>query len=130
MDSPVVQPSTAPFAAFLGSVPPESPLRAAITAHYRAPEPGCCGRADSRRPAAGAMAERAGRPTARHLVALRAKGTKGAVQGLVREYDLSSQEGVALMCLAEALLRIPDRNARCADPGQDRRWGLARPCRP
>ena len=27
----------------------------------------------------------------------------------MREYDLSSQEGVALMCLAEALLRIPDR---------------------
>ena len=51
--------------------------------------------------------------TARRLIeTLRAKGTRGAVEGLVREYDLSSQEGVALMCLAEALLRIPDRATR------------------
>ena len=28
--------------------------------------------------------------------------------GLLQEYDLSSEEGVLLMCLAEALLRIPD----------------------
>jgi RHH-type proline utilization regulon transcriptional repressor/proline dehydrogenase/delta 1-pyrroline-5-carboxylate dehydrogenase len=35
-------------------------------------------------------------------------------EGLVREYSLSSQEGVALMCLAEALLRIPDRDTRDA----------------
>ncbi|HHJ80176.1 MAG TPA: bifunctional proline dehydrogenase/L-glutamate gamma-semialdehyde dehydrogenase PutA, partial [Candidatus Tenderia electrophaga] len=30
------------------------------------------------------------------------------VDALLREYDLSSQEGVMLMCLSEALLRIPD----------------------
>lgn len=29
---------------------------------------------------------------------------------LMAEYDLSSEEGVALMCLAEALLRIPDKS--------------------
>jgi len=33
---------------------------------------------------------------------------KSAMDALLREYDLSSQEGVILMCLAEALLRIPD----------------------
>jgi proline dehydrogenase len=33
-------------------------------------------------------------------------------QLLMRGYDLSSQEGVALMCLAEALLRIPDAPTR------------------
>ena len=33
---------------------------------------------------------------------------KTAMDALLREYDLSSQEGVILMCLAEALLRIPD----------------------
>ena len=32
----------------------------------------------------------------------------------MREYALSSQEGVALMCLAEALLRIPDAATRDA----------------
>ncbi len=36
------------------------------------------------------------------------------VEGLVHEYSLSSQEGVALMCLAEALLRIPDTDTRDA----------------
>ena len=30
------------------------------------------------------------------------------VDALLREYDLSSGEGIVLMCLAEALLRIPD----------------------
>jgi len=32
----------------------------------------------------------------------------GGVDALMHEFSLSSQEGVALMCLAEALLRIPD----------------------
>ncbi|VEB60995.1 trifunctional transcriptional regulator/proline dehydrogenase/pyrroline-5-carboxylate dehydrogenase [Salmonella enterica subsp. enterica] len=36
------------------------------------------------------------------------------VQGLLQEFSLSSQEGVALMCLAEALLRIPDKATRDA----------------
>ncbi|GLK54583.1 RHH-type proline utilization regulon transcriptional repressor/proline dehydrogenase/delta 1-pyrroline-5-carboxylate dehydrogenase [Methylopila capsulata] len=57
----------------------------------------------------------AARRLARTLVeALRAKGTAGGVAGLVQEYDLSSPEGVALMCLAEALLRIPDAATRDA----------------
>jgi RHH-type proline utilization regulon transcriptional repressor/proline dehydrogenase/delta 1-pyrroline-5-carboxylate dehydrogenase len=30
------------------------------------------------------------------------------IEAFMREYDLSSEEGVLLMCLAEALLRIPD----------------------
>lgn len=36
------------------------------------------------------------------------------VQGLLQEFSLSSQEGVALMCTAEALLRIPDKPTRDA----------------
>ena len=32
------------------------------------------------------------------------------VDALMQEFSLSSQEGIALMCLAEALLRIPDRD--------------------
>ena len=31
-----------------------------------------------------------------------------AFEKLMHEYDLSSNEGIVLMCLAEALLRIPD----------------------
>ena len=34
----------------------------------------------------------------------------GAMEAFMREYDLSSEEGVVLMCLAEALLRIPDND--------------------
>ncbi|MGR9090314.1 MAG: bifunctional proline dehydrogenase/L-glutamate gamma-semialdehyde dehydrogenase PutA [Gammaproteobacteria bacterium] len=32
----------------------------------------------------------------------------GGLQAFLRHYDLSSEEGIVLMCLAEALLRIPD----------------------
>ncbi|OIJ38061.1 MULTISPECIES: trifunctional transcriptional regulator/proline dehydrogenase/L-glutamate gamma-semialdehyde dehydrogenase [Acinetobacter] len=39
-------------------------------------------------------------------------GKAGIVQGLLQEFSLSSQEGIALMCLAEALLRIPDTATR------------------
>src|SRR5215510_7770467 len=37
-----------------------------------------------------------------------ARGTGGALDAFLREYSLASREGVILMCLAEALLRIPD----------------------
>ncbi|ATW29617.1 trifunctional transcriptional regulator/proline dehydrogenase/L-glutamate gamma-semialdehyde dehydrogenase [Candidatus Williamhamiltonella defendens] len=36
----------------------------------------------------------------------------GIVQNLLQEFSLSSREGIALMCLAEALLRIPDKKTR------------------
>lgn len=36
------------------------------------------------------------------------RGDSGSVDALMQEYALSSQEGVVLMCLAEALLRVPD----------------------
>lgn len=34
--------------------------------------------------------------------------SEGGMDAFLVEYDLSSEEGIALMCLAEALLRIPD----------------------
>ena len=48
---------------------------------------------------------------ATELVArVRAKARQqSAVESFMREYDLSSEEGVLLMCVAEALLRIPDK---------------------
>ncbi len=47
---------------------------------------------------------------ARELVAhVRARRrSAGGVDAFMHEYDLSSQEGIAIMCLAEALLRVPD----------------------
>ena len=105
---------SAPFTAFASDIQPQSALRAAITQHYRAPEPDCV---RALLPSAALSADRGAqaRATAVSLVeALRAKGTRGTVEALVREYDLSSMEGVALMCLAEALLRIPDPATRDA----------------
>ncbi|MFI4998734.1 MAG: trifunctional transcriptional regulator/proline dehydrogenase/L-glutamate gamma-semialdehyde dehydrogenase [Reyranellales bacterium] len=106
--------SSAPFKAFSQSIQPQSPLRAAITAAYRRPEPDCLPPliASASLPAA-TMGEAT--VLARHLVErLRAKAQGGGIEGLIHEYTLSSQEGVALMCLAEALLRIPDDETRNA----------------
>ena len=37
---------------------------------------------------------------------------KGGINAFMAEYDLSNAEGIALMCLAEALLRIPDQTTQ------------------
>ncbi len=43
------------------------------------------------------------------VIAVREKrNTLGGLDAFMHEYDLASDEGVMLMCLAEALLRIPD----------------------
>ena len=81
--------------------------------------------APAREPAGG----RAGaRDEARRGAAREEPG--GGVEGLIHEFSLSSQEGVALMCLAEALLRIRSRDPRCADPRQDQQGRLALARRP
>lgn len=50
------------------------------------------------------------RATATSLVeAVRAQSAnEGGIDAFLQQYDLSSEEGVLLMCVAEALLRIPD----------------------
>ena len=120
--------ATSPFSALVAEVGHPDGLRAAITAAYRRPEPDCLpplietARLDRGAACGGAAVAPAGwssgcGPSQR----------QGGVEALVQEYALSSQEGVALMCLAEALLRIPDsRHPRRADPRQDRRRRLAR----
>ncbi len=103
-----------PFEAFEATIVAQSRPRAAITSAYRRPEPECLPGllAAAALPSAGAERTAA---TARQLVlALRKKRRAGGVEGLIHEYSLSSQEGVALMCLAEALLRIPDDATRDA----------------
>lgn len=48
--------------------------------------------------------------TAAQLVRAVRKNTRndGGIEAFLQQYDLSSDEGVLLMCIAEALLRIPD----------------------
>ena len=102
------------FAAFRSEVVAQTPLRSAITAAYRVPEPQCVPPLLELATANADEAKRI-RTIARSLVGkLRAKTRSSGVEGLIHEYSLSSQEGVALMCLAEALLRIPDAATRDA----------------
>ncbi len=103
-----------PFACFAPPVRPQSALRQAITAAYRRSEPECLAPLLDAASLPEAV-RTASTATATALVtALRAKHKGTGVEGLVQEYALSSQEGVALMCLAEALLRIPDTATRDA----------------
>ena len=116
---------TLPFAEFAPVVRPATALRQAITRAYRRNE------ADAMRPLLvdaqlpDAMRS-AIRETAVALVGgLRSKPRGGGMEGLVQEYSLSSEEGVALMCLAEALLRTPDnatRDALIRDKIADGNW--------
>ncbi|PDT41921.1 MULTISPECIES: trifunctional transcriptional regulator/proline dehydrogenase/L-glutamate gamma-semialdehyde dehydrogenase [Sinorhizobium] len=115
----------APFADFAPPIRTQSTLRQAITAAYRRPETECLPPLVEAATLPREMRDAAAR-TARKLVeALRAKHKGSGVEGLVQEYSLSSQEGVALMCLAEALLRIPDtatRDALIRDKISDGDW--------
>jgi RHH-type proline utilization regulon transcriptional repressor/proline dehydrogenase/delta 1-pyrroline-5-carboxylate dehydrogenase len=113
------------FAAFAPPNLPQTPLRLTITQAYRRAEPECIAPlldAATLPEPVRADAE----STARALIAaLRKEGTKSGVEALVQEYTLSSEEGVALMCLAEALLRIPDdatRDALIRDKIADGDW--------
>ncbi|MFW5680128.1 MAG: proline dehydrogenase family protein, partial [Pseudomonadota bacterium] len=58
--------------------------------------------------------------------AVRADTAPGLMETMLAEYGLSTREGVALMCLAEALLRVPDArtiDALIADKIAPADWG-------
>ncbi len=103
-----------PFLDFAQNVQPQSVLRAAITAAYRQPEPKCVPFLIGQARLPAHVGIETGKLATRLVEALRKKSSGGGVEGLIHELSLSSQEGVALMCLAEALLRIPDRATRDA----------------
>lgn len=44
-----------------------------------------------------------------HITAMREKNSHSILHQLLQEYDLSTDEGITLMCLAESLIRVPDR---------------------
>ena len=106
------------FLEFAESILPQSVLRAAITSAYRRPETEAVPmlleqarlpkeKAEATQKLAMSIAEKLRNQKS-------ASGRQGLVQGLLQEFSPSSQEGVALMCLAEALLRIPDKATRDA----------------
>ncbi|QXI33403.1 trifunctional transcriptional regulator/proline dehydrogenase/L-glutamate gamma-semialdehyde dehydrogenase [Pseudomonas promysalinigenes] len=119
-DAGEVQPDHAHqcFLEFAESILPQSVLRSAITAAYRRPEQEVVPMLLEQARLSTAQAEATNKLAASIAEKLRnqksAGGRAGIVQGLLQEFSLSSQEGVALMCLAEALLRIPDKGTRDA----------------
>ncbi|MGR3993863.1 MULTISPECIES: trifunctional transcriptional regulator/proline dehydrogenase/L-glutamate gamma-semialdehyde dehydrogenase [Pseudomonas] len=106
------------FLEFAESILPQSVLRAAITSAYRRPEQEMVPMLLEQARLTTAQAEATNKLASGIAEKLRnqksASGRAGIVQGLLQEFSLSSQEGVALMCLAEALLRIPDKGTRDA----------------
>ena len=106
------------FLEFAESILPQSVLRSAITAAYRRPEQEVVPMLLEQARLSAPLAEATNKLAAGIAEKLRnqksAGGRAGIVQGLLQEFSLSSQEGVALMCLAEALLRIPDKGTRDA----------------
>jgi RHH-type proline utilization regulon transcriptional repressor/proline dehydrogenase/delta 1-pyrroline-5-carboxylate dehydrogenase len=114
-----------PFQAFLADIQRREGRRARIDEVYRASEPECVARLADIAELSEQAAGEANALARRLIEGLRERPTSGMVQGLMREYALSSQEGVALMCLAEALLRIPDaatRDALIADKVGGGEW--------
>ena len=103
-----------PFAGLAADVRPQPPLRAAVTAAYRRAEEDCLPPLIEAAAPTAAEDAQASALARRLVTALRGKRRSGGVEALVQEFSLSSQEGVALMCLAEALLRIPDTATRDA----------------
>ena len=94
---------------FASPPPPGTPLRAAIRDSCRV---------DETEAVACILAAAEIPVDMRHCIGERARGIvaavrrdrlgKGGIDAFLHEYALSSPEGVALLCLAEALLRIPD----------------------
>nr|WP_225444570.1 bifunctional proline dehydrogenase/L-glutamate gamma-semialdehyde dehydrogenase PutA [Pseudomarimonas arenosa] len=92
-------------------LPKADPRRAAITAAWAR---------DEREHVKSLLAELGDDPTEHAAVQRLATGLvervrvkaedQGAIEAFMRQYDLSSEEGVLLMCVAEALLRIPDQD--------------------
>src|ERR1044071_8864900 len=90
-------------------LPARGPLRDAIARHYLADEVALLqkliGVADVGTERSTAVQHRAA-DWVRRVRTLR--DDRSPLDAFMHQYDLSSEEGVLLMCLAEALLRIPD----------------------
>ena len=100
---------TNPPLIFAEPLPSPTPLRATLRRAYRADETEIV---DQRLAEADLPSETLDRIAARARDLVQkvraARLGQGGLDAFLHEYELSSREGVVLMCLAEALLRIPD----------------------
>ena len=88
-------------------MPPAEPDRSALRTAYRQDEEACI--AERLRQAAPAQAvhPQAAKLAAQLVEGARARKASG-LDAFLQAYGLGTDEGIALMCLAEALLRVPD----------------------
>ncbi|MFT3858677.1 MAG: trifunctional transcriptional regulator/proline dehydrogenase/L-glutamate gamma-semialdehyde dehydrogenase [Aquabacterium sp.] len=122
-------PSLRPFQTLGSALRPAHPLRDAITRATRRDEALCMQDLLPQAMLPEALREPVHELALSLAQALRDRkagmGREGRVQALMQEFSLSTQEGVSLMCLAEALLRIPDeatRDALIRDKIGDGNW--------
>ncbi|MCK8515027.1 bifunctional proline dehydrogenase/L-glutamate gamma-semialdehyde dehydrogenase PutA [Methylonatrum kenyense] len=86
-----------------------SPLRKALREAYRCDEAELVQRLADLADVGEPRRSRIGEAATALVHAVRSERVSyGGVDALLHEYDLSSKEGVVLMCLAEALMRVPD----------------------
>jgi len=111
---------------FSTPAPTRDPLRLAIAAHVLADETQLIHKmlalADLPREHAALVVRQAADWVSR---VRRLKAEQSPLDAFMQQYDLSSEEGVLLMCLAEALLRIPDdatADKLIADKLGDAKW--------
>ena len=88
----------------------KNPLRTAINDAYRVDETQCVKQL-LQEAALPENTQREIHRLAHHLVTTirETRSGKSGIDAFMLEYDLSSDEGIAIMCLAEAMLRIPDK---------------------
>ena len=117
MNSPqILDPKLAPSLDYITEFKEKTDFEVAINSAWRRAEPECVENLIDHSQLSEEMSQKI-YDTAFNLAhSLRdrksSSGKAGIVQGLLQEFSLSSQEGIAVMCLAEALLRIPDSATR------------------
>ncbi len=88
---------------------PEGRMLAGFAAPYAPPDEQIAAHFLGAAPRAAAAEARIDARATRLVEAIRAEsGGLGGIEDFLREYSLSTKEGLALMVLAEALLRVPD----------------------
>ncbi len=94
---------------FPNDIQKQSPLRAALTEAYRKDETECLKALSPAAELSDSLLHSINQTAERLVVAVREQRIgKSGLDAFMYEYDLSSEEGIALMCLAEAALRVPD----------------------
>ena len=94
---------------YSAAAPRPDGLRARINALFLEDEESAVGRLIEEARLGAETAARARKLAASFVESVRGQSAgQGGIEAFLQQYDLSSEEGIVLMCLAEALIRIPD----------------------